>query len=148
MEIPDKTKPERPTAAPNSRHFNVEDLASELYERGRAADFGIAPEDFFRTLQEILGKNLEASDEETAARELLASLRIDELCVARGCAAGDERAWEAFLLRYREPLYDMAHSIAKEDNIARELADNMFADLYGTNAAGGERVPSCVPTPE
>ena len=38
-----------------------------------------------------------------------------------------KRAWEAFLLRYREPLYDMAHSIAKEDNIARELADDIFA---------------------
>jgi RNA polymerase sigma-70 factor, ECF subfamily len=140
MEIPRKTTPEKPDTEPNSRRFNIEDLTGKLYERGRAAEFGITVEDFSRILQEILDKSLAASDEGTAARDLLGSLRIEDLCVARGCAAGHEKAWEAFLLRYREPLYDMAHSITKEDNVARELADNMFADLYGTAAAGGERV--------
>ncbi len=140
MEIPRKTPPENPGNAPNSRSFNVEDLARELYERGRAEDFGIAAQDFWQILQEILEKNLAASDEETAARDLLASLRVEDLCLARGCAAGNEKAWEGFLLRYRESLYDMAHSIAREDTIARELADNIFADLYGISTSGGERV--------
>jgi RNA polymerase sigma-70 factor (ECF subfamily) len=45
-----------------------------------------------------------------------------------------------FLTRYREAIYDMAQAIAKEDGIARDLADNIFADLYGTPQPGRERV--------
>jgi RNA polymerase sigma-70 factor len=140
MEIPRKTSPESPCGEANSRLFNLEDLCGELYERGRAAEFGISLQDFSQILHEVLARNLSPADDETTARELLSRLRVEDLCLARACAAGHEKAWEAFLLRYREPLYDMAHSIAREDSIARELADNMFADLYGTSATEGERI--------
>ena len=67
------------------------------------------------------------------------SLRVEELALARGCAAGNERAWEVFLTRYREKLFEMALSIAREAATARELADSLYADLYGVNSRG-ERI--------
>jgi RNA polymerase sigma-70 factor (ECF subfamily) len=74
------------------------------------------------------------------ARELFVSLRVEELALARACAAGHERAWEIFLTRYREKLYAIAGYIAKESSAARELADSLYADLYGTTTRDGQRV--------
>jgi RNA polymerase sigma-70 factor (ECF subfamily) len=73
-------------------------------------------------------------------RELFASLRVEELALARACAAGHERAWEVFMLRYREKLYDIAGYIAKESSAARDLADSTYGDLYGTVTRDGQRV--------
>jgi len=42
--------------------------------------------------------------------------------------------------RYREKLYEMGLHIAREDSAARELADSLYADLYGTVAREGQRV--------
>src|SRR5262249_52398380 len=68
------------------------------------------------------------------------SLRVEELVLARACAAGNEHAWETFLIRYREKLYDMALHIAREDSAARDLADSLYADLYGTSTREGRRI--------
>jgi RNA polymerase sigma-70 factor (ECF subfamily) len=73
-------------------------------------------------------------------RVFCTSLKIEELVLARACAAGNERAWEVFMLRYREKLYDIGLHIAREDSAARELSDSLYADLYGTVMRNGERV--------
>ena len=44
------------------------------------------------------------------------------------------------MARYREKLYDIAGYIAKESSAARELADSLYADLYGTTTRDGQRV--------
>src|SRR5271169_3057975 len=67
------------------------------------------------------------------------SLRAEELVLARACAAGHEHAWEVFLTRYRERLYDIAGYITKESSAARELADSIYAELYGTTTRDGQR---------
>jgi RNA polymerase sigma-70 factor (ECF subfamily) len=68
------------------------------------------------------------------------TLRIEELALARACAAGHNAAWEIFLTRYREKLYQSALRIAREDSAARDLADTLYAELYGTGTREGERV--------
>jgi RNA polymerase sigma-70 factor (ECF subfamily) len=65
---------------------------------------------------------------------------VEELVLARACASGHERAWEDFMIRYREKLHDAALRITKEDSKARELAGSMYADLYGTSSRDGVRV--------
>ena len=77
---------------------------------------------------------------ESEIRTFLLGLRIDELALARACAAGSNPAWEIFLTRYREKLYLSALRIAREESAARELADTLYADLYGTNTREGQRV--------
>ena len=116
----------------------LESVISGLYEK--AGNFGLSREDCTAILSQIAVKYLPpgASRQETA--ELYGSLRIEELALARACAAGHERAWEVFMARYREKLYDIAAYIAKESSAARELADSLYADLYGTTARDGQRV--------
>jgi RNA polymerase sigma-70 factor (ECF subfamily) len=115
-------------------------LLTELYARSGAAKLGLSPEAFSAILQEIGGKYLAPGAGVSETRELYVSLRVEELALARSCAAGNEAAWEAFLIRYREKLYDIATYIAKEQSAARELADSLYADLYGVNAREGKRV--------
>jgi RNA polymerase sigma-70 factor (ECF subfamily) len=71
---------------------------------------------------------------------LFSGLHLQELVLARACAAGNEAAWEAFLLRSREKLYSAAHHIAREESAARELADSLYSDLFGTAVREGKRV--------
>jgi RNA polymerase sigma-70 factor (ECF subfamily) len=67
-------------------------------------------------------------------------LRVEELALARACSTGNNSAWELFLARYREKLYLSALRIAREDSAARELADSLYADLYGTSTRDGQRI--------
>jgi len=134
-----------PSMTRRSVQFDAEDprvapVITELYQKGRAQEFGLTRECFAQMLEEIRKKYLpaEASLAETLA--LYSSLRVEELVLARACAAGEERAWEAFLTRYREKLYEIATYIAKEASTARELADSIYADLYGIRERGGERL--------
>ena len=60
------------------------------------------------------------------------------MALARACAAGQEHAWEVFLTRYREKLYDIAGYITKESSAARKLADSIYAE-YGTATRDGQR---------
>jgi RNA polymerase sigma-70 factor, ECF subfamily len=76
---------------------------------------------------------------ESAVASFLATLRLEELVLARACAAGDNRAWEVFLTRYRATLYESAYKIAKEESNARALADSLYAALYGVDAKGQQR---------
>ena len=52
-----------------------------------------------------------------------------DLELARECAAGDEQAWERFVLEYRPALYRAADALDASGG-ARDLADALYADLY------------------
>lgn len=116
----------------------LESVINELYEK--SGNSGLSREQFGAILHEVAAKYLptDASSRDTAA--FFASLRVEELALARACAAGQERAWEIFMARYREKLYDIAGYIAKETSAARELADSLYADLYGTTTRDGQRI--------
>jgi RNA polymerase sigma-70 factor (ECF subfamily) len=117
-----------------------ESVSAKLYSQAGAEKFGLALQDFAITLQAVAAKYLPADASQSEVLELLANLRVEELALARGCARGSEAAWEIFLNRYREKLYSAAHSIASEDSAARDLADSLYADLFGTRTSEGRRV--------
>ena len=52
-----------------------------------------------------------------------------DLELARRCAAGEEPAWERFVLEYRPVLYRTADALDPTGG-ARDLADALYADLY------------------
>ena len=91
-------------------------------------------------LEQVAAKYLPSNASQADVRELCAGLRVEELALARGCAAGNDYAWEVFLTRYRATLYDAARGIAREEARAKELADSLYADLYGLRVNGSERV--------
>jgi RNA polymerase sigma-70 factor (ECF subfamily) len=113
-------------------------IAVELYTRSGAAAYGISAEQFASILEAIQRKYApNASTDERA--DFCAALRLEELALARACAAGDERAWEDFISRYRQKLHGMALHITRDGAHAAELADSLFADLYGVGARNGAR---------
>jgi RNA polymerase sigma-70 factor (ECF subfamily) len=128
----------KPISAPV--HSAVSDLLAELHEKSGCEKIGLARESFAVILCEIAAKYLPASATHADTRTFLLTLRIDELALAQACAAGSNSAWELFLTRYREKLYQSALRIAREDSSARDLADSLYAELYGTITRDGERV--------
>ncbi|HXM61627.1 MAG TPA: sigma-70 family RNA polymerase sigma factor [Terriglobales bacterium] len=117
----------------------LDSVITELYEKSGGEEFGLTRAQFDGILGEIARKYLPADAAHHDLRELYASLRTEELALARACAAGHEHAWEIFLTRYREKLYDIAGYITKESSTARELADSIYAELYGTATRDGQR---------
>jgi RNA polymerase sigma-70 factor, ECF subfamily len=116
----------------------VSDLLQELHIKGSCEKIGITRESFAAILCEVGHRY--ATGGEAELRSFFLTLRIDELALARACAAGNNSAWEIFLTRYREKLYLSALRIAREDSAARELADTLYADLYGTTTREGRRI--------
>jgi len=115
-------------------------LISGLYEKSGGARFGIEQARFAAVLEEVAAKYLPAGASPFEVREFYAGLRVEDLALARACADGSERAWEIFMARFREKLYDIAGYITKESSAARELADGLYGDLYGTVTRDGQRV--------
>jgi RNA polymerase sigma-70 factor, ECF subfamily len=118
----------------------LESVMAEIYDRSGAEAFGISPEQFAGLVEEVAAKSLPATALPLAKVEFSKTLRLEELVLARACASGNERAWEVFLLRYRERLYEIARQITREDSTGRELADLVYADLFGTRMREGNRV--------
>ncbi|HKV80478.1 MAG TPA: sigma-70 family RNA polymerase sigma factor [Candidatus Sulfotelmatobacter sp.] len=116
----------------------VSSMLAELHAKAGCERIGLTRESFSTILCDVGTKYGASSEDE--ARSFFLNLRVDELALARACAAGENSAWEVFLTRYREKLYLSALRIAREDSAARELADTLYADLYGTTTREGQRV--------
>ncbi|MFI5113679.1 MAG: RNA polymerase sigma factor [Terriglobales bacterium] len=115
-----------------------ETVAQDLYARSGAAAYGVEREQFAVILSHIQRKYLPHASAASAA-DFCAGLRLEELALAQACAAGNERAWQDFISRYRAKLHGMALHITRDGAHAAELADSLFADLYGVNARDGVR---------
>jgi RNA polymerase sigma-70 factor, ECF subfamily len=126
--------PSKPSPAVQSL---VAELLPELYAKSACDKFGLPHETLAEILCQVGSKH---AAPESELRSFFLSLRVDELALARACAAGHNAAWEIFLTRYREKLYLSALRIAREDSAARELADSLYADLYGTSTRDGKRI--------
>src|SRR3954462_4991716 len=110
----------------------------ELYRRSRAEEFGIPAPSFAAMLYELAAKNIPEAPK-SKRQDFFGRLHVEDLALARACAAGNERAWQAFMHRFREKLYDAGRQITRNDATGRELADSLYADLYGTQGREGGR---------
>ena len=93
---------------------------------GMAQNFGLAA-----------GAALDATPAQQSA--YFAGLRMPDLVLARACASGSERAWERFIALYREPLLRAGIAITGNQSLGRELADSLYAELYGLTLRDGQR---------
>ena len=128
------------TTAQTSVTSVVRELLPELFAKSGAEKVGLTREAWAEILCEVGAKYLTVATPEAEVRTLFISLRVEELALARACASGNNQAWELFLTRYREKLYLAALGIAREDSAARDLADTLYADLYGTTTREGQRL--------
>src|SRR5437588_11954305 len=117
----------------------VPSIVRELLEKSGGERYGLTVACFEVILEAVAAKYAPDATRQQKT-QLWRELRLEELALARGCAAGHEYAWQQFLTRFREKLYDIARGITKEDSSARDLADSIYADLYGMSEKEGRRV--------
>ena len=82
-------------------------------------------------LEDVLRRSFPKGCSRGERKKFLLGLQWEDLTLARACARGVERAWDRFLVLYREKLYRTAIGMARDESTARELADSLYADLFG-----------------
>lgn len=114
-------------------------LVARLYARSRAADWGLSREPFEAVLEASAAHAFPGiQPTNTELEEFADALEVEDLALATACAQGSEAAWEAFVHEYRPVLYRAADAIDPTGG-ARELADALYADLYGLKERQGVR---------
>ena len=116
----------------------LREFCTQHYAASGAGKFGIDEAELAGILAEVAGQSNHTASA-TDLQTFLASLHLEELVLARACVNGCESAWESFLVRYRVTLYESAYKVARAETAARELADSLYAELYGVDAKGQER---------
>ena len=114
-------------------------LAERLYRQAKGERWRLPPAAFAAALEASWAKAFSAG--EATPREVsryLSSLHLEDLALACACALGDSGAWDHFVLEMRPGLYRAADAI-DPSGTARELADSLYADLYGLDQRGGAR---------
>ena len=114
-------------------------LVDRLYRQARAGHWHVPPDRFARAMEESAARAF--GERNPDARELeryLTSLHLEDLALACACAGGDEPAWEHFVLVQRPLLYRAADALEPGGG-ARDLADSLYADLFGLGDHAGER---------
>jgi RNA polymerase sigma-70 factor len=119
-------------------------LAEWLYAQSQAGRWGLARERFAAALERSARKRLAAGAvTPKQLEEYFGALHIEDLALASACAEGCEAAWEHFYAAYRSYMRAAAAAILRLDSgsaEACELADSLFADLYGlADGKGKER---------
>jgi RNA polymerase sigma-70 factor (ECF subfamily) len=119
-------------------------LLQELWLSADAVASGLTREEFSAALIAVGAKchfALPLHVSPTFAQEVafFRSLRLAELALAQGCALGREAAWERFINLYRAPLTQAAVSIASSATLGHDLADSLYAELFGLAERGGQR---------
>ena len=109
-----------------------------------AASWGLERSEFDGILADAgTAWNFGLAEQTTATRHQQAAffrgLCLADLVLAHACAAGNERAWEHFVAKYRQPLVRAAIAITGRETLGRDLADQLYAELYGLNERDGER---------
>jgi RNA polymerase sigma-70 factor len=118
---------------------------AERLLRAAAAPVGwnITIEQFQVTLERSASKKFcnpapAAAVNAAATEKFLSGLELQDLALACACSAGNEAAWEHFVAKYRPELHRAARTIAG-DSRGRELADSIYADLFGLRETEGFR---------
>jgi RNA polymerase sigma-70 factor, ECF subfamily len=114
-------------------------LVDRLYERANAERWRVSKDRFAHALESSAERAFTGRD--WKARDLeryLSGLHLEDLALACACAAGDDGAWDHFVLEQRPHLYRAADAIDASGG-ARDLADSLYAELFGLKERGGER---------
>lgn len=77
------------------------------------------------------------ASEGTGLARALGALHLEDLALACACERGNEDAWEHFVREFRPALYRAASAMAGDNG--RELADSLYAELFGLHEREGAR---------
>ena len=114
-------------------------LLSTLHRRANGNRWQVSPAAFAAALEASAAKAFAGrTPDTTELRRYLSGLHVEDLALASACAAGHDEAWQHFVLTYRPALYRAADAMDPTGG-SRDLADALYADLFGLGSPGGER---------
>jgi len=111
-------------------------LLARLHDQAGAARWNVSLEDFAEALHRSASHRFGPSPPGgNALAEYCSGLHLADLALACALRHGRDPAWEEFLAGYRPILYAAARAIVGSagEARARELADSLYAELYGLN---------------
>jgi RNA polymerase sigma-70 factor (ECF subfamily) len=119
-------------------------LLEELGKRAEAEACGLTPDEFGQVLAGVGAKVNHGLPPGTVAdlsqkAKFFRGLHLEELALAHGCALGREAAWERFFRLYRSSLTQAAIAITGSPTLGNDLADALYAELYGLREQEGRR---------
>jgi RNA polymerase sigma-70 factor len=117
-------------------------LAGVLHAEAMGARWDLALDTFAEGLRRSAEKKFGSGTQSDpgAVEAYLKSLHLQDLALACACTAGNERAWEFFIEHFRRDLRAAASAMLRgsgraDDARAEELADSLYAELYGVRQA-------------
>jgi RNA polymerase sigma-70 factor (ECF subfamily) len=121
-----------------------DDLAEELCRQANIARIGLRQDEFIGILREVGRKhnfNVSPGVETTSAQReaFWRGLHLRDLALAHACARGNEVAWSEFLREFRQPMLQAAIAITRSPSAGEELADSLYAELFGLTQREGVR---------
>jgi RNA polymerase sigma factor (sigma-70 family) len=115
-------------------------LLNRLHAEAGAARWGVSCPELAEALYRSASSRFaEGPTDDVALAEYFGGLHLPDLALACALRKGSAAAWEEFVASYRPVLYGAARAIVGPagEARARELADSLYAELYGLDRAGG-----------
>jgi RNA polymerase sigma-70 factor, ECF subfamily len=112
-------------------------LIAGLYARSGAERWTLSQESLAQALHQSTTHRFPDGATEGEVARYLATVHVEDLALAAACREGNGAAWDHFVLHFRPALYAAARSVAGDAH--RDLADSLYAELYGVSNAGEER---------
>jgi RNA polymerase sigma-70 factor (ECF subfamily) len=111
---------------------------ARLYRKARAERWGVPVAAFAEALERSVAQWSAGRAPGGDVEPYLSKLHVEDLALACACAAGHDAAWDHFVIEYRPGLYRAADALDHTGG-ARELADALYAELYGLKERDGAR---------
>jgi RNA polymerase sigma-70 factor len=133
------------SASLNDFSTRYRSLIETLYSEAEAERWGLSREDFAHRLQCSAEKRFRGAPGDACEVEAyLKSLHLEDLALACACSKGIDCAWEFFIAHFRQDLRRASRAILRasgpgNDALAEELADSLYAELYGIRSSSDGR---------
>ncbi|MGP8252759.1 MAG: RNA polymerase sigma factor [Terracidiphilus sp.] len=119
-------------------------LLEELWQKAEAEPLGLTQPEFGQILAAVGARTNHGLPPGTTPSSgqkatFFRSLHLPDLALAHACALGREPAWKRFLSLYRSPLVRAAQGITGSASLGEDLADSLYAELYGLREVEGQR---------
>lgn len=115
-----------------------EKLVERLYLKANGERWHVSKRRFAEALESSAQRAAGSDPQPRDLERYLSALHVEDLALACACADGDEAAWEHFVLEQRPLLYRTADALDPGGG-ARDLADSLYADLFGLRESAGAR---------
>jgi RNA polymerase sigma-70 factor len=111
-----------------------------LHASSHAARWALDEEHFASILHRSVEARFAGRDAaEGDVERFLDSLHVEDLALAAACERGDQNAWFELLENVGDAIRAAARLVTKDDARADELANEIYADLYGLEERDGRR---------